>query len=437
MLEEETRLTAETGRAMRALARTVTDAPPLRLAPRPGTRAPRHSPQPRWTPWIVPLTAAAVVVALAISLVIIRDIPDGRAVVPAASASTTTPAGGVPAYYVALPGAGDLGLPPGSTEAVVADTFTGKQVAILRPKAGNKFFSVSAAADDRTFILGEGEHAQPATWYLARITTGSGVRVRMSRLPIPAQPPNSLVAADAVSPDGGELATLDVNSSTRMGEKLRLYSVASGALLRTWSSSSNLGDYGETLLSWTAGARQLAIGSLVRMWMLDVTRPGHNLIADSRLIWSVKGAGTFTVGKPSPFSCALDMTALPTADGKTVVCAGFGVFRATNPPGNPVCPDTPAWNTVGFLEYPTTASKPTRTLDKHNTSCDFTGFGGGAPLWTNASGSTVLGYFSFGVPYQATGLKPIIRFGVYSARSFTPLPVPMTTKTWGTPGIAW
>jgi hypothetical protein len=38
MLEEETALAEETARAMRELAGTVTDAPPLRLAPRRGAR---------------------------------------------------------------------------------------------------------------------------------------------------------------------------------------------------------------------------------------------------------------------------------------------------------------------------------------------------------------------------------------------------------------
>jgi hypothetical protein len=29
------------------------------------------------------------------------------------------------------------------------------------------------------------------------------------------------------------------------------------------------------------------------------------------------------------------------------------------------------------------------------------------------------------------------RFGVFGTHRFTPLPEPLTTKTWGTPGIAW
>ena len=44
MLENETGLAEETAQAMRELASTVTDAPPLKLSPRPATRASRPRP---------------------------------------------------------------------------------------------------------------------------------------------------------------------------------------------------------------------------------------------------------------------------------------------------------------------------------------------------------------------------------------------------------
>ena len=82
MLENETNLAEETAAAMRELARTVTYAPPLRLAPRPEERALRRAPR-RWHLWAAPLTAMAAVIVLAVSLVLIRDIPDGRTAPPA------------------------------------------------------------------------------------------------------------------------------------------------------------------------------------------------------------------------------------------------------------------------------------------------------------------------------------------------------------------
>jgi hypothetical protein len=81
VLENENRLIEETAAAMRDLGRTVTDAPPLRLAPRPEPRTPRPAPR-RWGPWAAPLTAMAAVIVLAIALVLVRDIPDGRGTPP-------------------------------------------------------------------------------------------------------------------------------------------------------------------------------------------------------------------------------------------------------------------------------------------------------------------------------------------------------------------
>jgi hypothetical protein len=82
VLENETNLTEETAAAMRELARTVTYAPPLRLAPRPEEHAPRRAPR-RWRHWAAPLTAMSAVIVLAVSLVVIRDLPNGRVAPPA------------------------------------------------------------------------------------------------------------------------------------------------------------------------------------------------------------------------------------------------------------------------------------------------------------------------------------------------------------------
>jgi hypothetical protein len=230
--------------ATRAQASTLREVRPLRLPPAPTPGAAPARVLGAWArrskTWLAPVTAAAVVTALAISLVVIRDIPGERTVTPTASAATSTAGStAVPRYCVWLPGADDLGLPPGSVEADVSDTFTGKR-------------------------LGEGQHAQPAAWYLLRVKTGSAVRTSMTKLPIPALPPDSLTVAPAISPDGRKLAVLYIHSSTRSGETTRIYSVATGAVLRTWSTPSALGSYGQTTLFWTADERQLELGSLSR-----------------------------------------------------------------------------------------------------------------------------------------------------------------------------
>ncbi len=101
MLENETGLAEETAQAMRELASTVTDAPPLKLSPRPATRAFRASrPVGRrsWQLWGVPLAAGVAVIALAISLVVIKDLPNAPVVAPPGPATVS----GVPPYYVTL-----------------------------------------------------------------------------------------------------------------------------------------------------------------------------------------------------------------------------------------------------------------------------------------------------------------------------------------------
>ena len=118
---------------MRAIAGTVHDAPPLLLAPahdasardasardgvhlgghgtrrRSGPLRPggakgqeRHDRGRRWQSWLVPLAASAVVVALAVSLVVVKDIPNGTAIPVSPTHFNPTGPGGVPRYYVAL-----------------------------------------------------------------------------------------------------------------------------------------------------------------------------------------------------------------------------------------------------------------------------------------------------------------------------------------------
>src|SRR6185437_1816756 len=145
----------------RAIASAVREVPPLRLElaggePRPAGRAPRHPRGRRraggrrdWWSWGAPLAAAAVVVALAVALVTVRNMPNEGAASqnPAASA-------GVPRYYVAFKQfAGDMNSPVQRNDIVVGDSLTGKTLATLAPPARTAFGSVTAAADDRTFVV--------------------------------------------------------------------------------------------------------------------------------------------------------------------------------------------------------------------------------------------------------------------------------------------
>ena len=248
--------------AMRAIAGTVHDAPPLQLAAardpkqapdevragehgsrrlglrraRSGTRqATRGSGRRRRWSVLAPVAAAVTIVAVAVTLAIIRNIPNGgvagpssatpTAGSPAASGATAT---GVPGYYVAR-------MQANWPYLVVGSTFTGKTIATVGAPAGVFLTAVyGAAADDRTFIVtGVRPGAGAGTvWYLLRIAPGSNEAARLTPLPVPVR---QSPAVAALSPDGTELAVALPGSPAT----LRVYSVATGALLRAWSTSAS------------------------------------------------------------------------------------------------------------------------------------------------------------------------------------------------------
>jgi hypothetical protein len=263
------------------------------------------------------------------------------------------------------------------------------------------------------------------------------------KLRVPAPPPGGRADTTALSPDGRELAVLGTEPGPKQSylEFLRVYSVAAGRLLHAWSGPLDVAWDAYTTLSWTAGGRQLAVGytwfatsaQYVGVRTVDVTRPGQNLVADSRLAWSVKDY--LNVPNTYPLTCAVDIQVTVTADG-TVVCAAAGVFRAVKQTlGGPACPAIPAWNSAGFLEYSAVSGavsgKLARTVYRTDSSCVP---GGSGVLWASASGRTLIGYIQYGEPPLTT--TSVLRFGIFTGGRFTPLPASPTTST--VPGaIAW
>jgi hypothetical protein len=215
------------------------------------------------------------------------------------------------------------------------------------------------------------------------------------------------VAAMALAPDGSKLAVmLEPNTTMQLGpELLRIYSVGTGALLRTWAgppSSLTWGAYlgrdNNTTLSWLAGGHTVVFdyGAGVRagVRMLDMGRPGHDLIADSRpTAWSMApGEGS----RP-----------LVTSDGKTVVCATEG--------------------SGAFPEYSTTTGNLTRTLYQASRGTY------GEVLWVSPSGNALIGYLntSGAMPGPAGSV------GVITQSGFSPLSFPLASGVPLPDGVAW
>jgi hypothetical protein len=452
VLENETGLPEESARAMRELAGTVTDAPPLRLSPRPGTRPVRLAPRRRWQLWAVPLTAAVAVIALAVALVTIRDLPSGRVTPPPSPASAA--AAGVPAYYAAP----EPLCPTCGSALVVADTFTGAKLAAFRPPHGTTFEAVSAAGDDRTFVadtvefpFGPAYSAEHVTWYLLKITPGASTPVRLTRLAMPDIPRAASIGTVVLSPSGGELAvTYELRDPAPGTNVLGIYSVATGKLLNSWSATLS-GDgallapfeftfmQSNNQLSWVDGGRALSFttisdtgSTLVAVRTLELSTGGGNLIADSRVVWSLRSALSEAA------ACAWGPVTVPwiTANGNTIVC-----FHAvTNDPGNTIPSDFTVkkrrtWH-LTWLAYPTSDPKTAeaaRTLYKfttHVTGAQEEGFS--SVQWADATGSTMIVAWTI----EST-TSSAVHFGVVSHGRYTPLPTPPGISLTLPPDIAW
>lgn len=395
--------------ATRAEASGLREVRPLRLPPAPAA-APRRRPAPRaprWRGWLAPAGAAAVVIAVALSLVIVKSQSNRPAAPPPSTSGSASSA--VPTYDVTLAPQSDAPFYRAQplNDLVVGDALTGRQLASLAPPAGTTFYGVTGAADDRTFVVDTVPVSNmpnspnwTRTWYLLRIAPGTSSPARLTRLPIPGL---ADVTAIALSGSGQELAVTtgggsmnaDISgfvTNTASGSYngvlqvhpynpptvpwvLRLYSVTTGKLLRTWSTSSSSVNGGgpglysddNTHLTWVDGDRTIAFFTL---WItskpnakspqyvyhegireLDVTAGGSDLLADSRLTWSQAQPASSI----DHFAgCLWEADVLIAANGKTVVCPSVYVLTGKYRKGD-------HW-TVRWLTYSTTAPTVARTL---------------------------------------------------------------------------
>jgi hypothetical protein len=427
--------------AMDAITGLVERVPPLTLPPPAGAVSRRRgrtpSPGRRWGSWLAPAAAAAAVLVIAIALVAVRDMPAGR---PTATPGPVLPAAGLPTYYLTFSQPAGATTPVG---LVLAATVTGKKLFTLQPPRGLSFAGITGAADDRTFVADahwepygvSGSEARSRTWYLVRVVgAGSRASLTMRELPIPPTPVGTVISAMALSPDGTELAVASepLSDNPRVRQQLRVYSVATGAVLHAWSSSAGQigpiegggGDGGDpnTTIAWV-GERALAFNQGTRgksgfvtleVTVLNLSRPNGDLLGSSRTAAILPTPDW--QDKVAPFGCNWFWgDVMVTGDGTSYVCGGSGTSGAELP--TLYCLKQPTWNTLGFAGISLATGKLTGILSGYRTGChgdtvrDY-------PVWVNATGSTVIGYMIFGD-------KTSGRFGVFRAGSFRPLPYPI------------
>ena len=454
----------------RAIASTVREVPPLRLEPAAGgPRSPASAPRrPRrghwrnWWSWGAPLTAAAVVVALAIALVVMKDIPNEGGVPSKATTSTAGP-GGAPRYYVALEAAGKALAKEDGVQygIVVGDSLTGKTLATFAPPSNTTFQSVTAAADDRTFVVfavtsstgsflpgmkkgvpvAQSIATLTGSWYELRLAPGTAHPASLTRLPINpwswpdsstyANPAPGQIIATALSQSGQELAVADYPDSpaaknhTPNWHEVKVFSVATGRLLHDWAEDNATTrmetvvattmatvPVGTPSLTWIDNDRAVAFATsydtdstvLGTIRRLDVSGPpSGNLMTDSTVIWS----GTVPWNQSRGCFQVDDWPPLISADGTTINCMTW---------------DMPA-ETLGHVDfdtYPLVAGRQP-TLDYRGTILPENQTGGldANVLWVSPSADTLIVYWG------GPGLKPSTgaHFGVISHGKFTPLPL--------------
>jgi hypothetical protein len=419
--------------------------------------APGHRSR-RWPGWgsrLVPLAAAVAVIAVAATLVAVRDAQGPRPASPV-PASAPAPAGAVPRYYVAVqPGTTDdrdLDDADEVNPVVVGDARTGKLLATLEPPKDGTFDGVTGAADDRTFVLAvrsvpsaTGSQHVSYGWYLLRIAPGAADPVRLTRLPITDRFEDAVIHGLALSPDGRTLAVMFTpniaDGGTPGPTTLGTYSVATGRSLRTWTGTEPDGLVCFTCnntvdLRWLANGHTLAFsyqeGVLPQaVRTLDLTTPGDSLDADSRAIFPITAADQSDCLNP-----------LLSPDGRTVLC---GTTGAAN--GRDGC----AAQGAQFDAYGTATGKLDRVLYRYRGSC---AYASSSFVWAGSDAVAIglLQLYTAGRPEPetvtngtstTTGSGPEwndeLIFGVLSAGKFARLQVTMRNESPGvmasTPGL--
>lgn len=423
----EDRLTA----ALRVTGEEISrdSVPPLVLdAPRRRPRIPGNASRRRWTTRLTPLAAAAAVAVVVAASLAVSATFHGRlrAGGPAAGSSRGAPPGGtgalrkVPPYYVDLVGQTEI---QAGRRAEIRATTTGTVLATVRPPRPFDVFTwVSAASDDRTFVLAaqrywpiapgskgtkaeERDNTTPTRLFELTFTPSTRT-ARLTELAIPGSIRTSQLFGVSLSPDGTRLA-LDIGLRS-----IQVITLASGAK-RVWRWPGggwvgNFKPYGQ-VLSWTADGRKLAFqqwggkfDNTPHVRVLDTTAPGSSLLASKLVVtWPQSGMRSLDAA----------VNTLITPDGTTIVAPTMTQARKA-----------PYATALQITELSARTGRIVRSLDQFR-------FAGPGPyqnvLWTSPSGATLIVSDPRG---KAHGAVP----GVLSGNRFTAFPrAPLTSL------IAW
>ena len=377
----------------------------------------------KWSGLLVPLAAVAAVTCVVAASLAIGAAFHGRAH-PAgpgpAAQSHSSPAALRPA---ALGPAALRQVPPffaeltltapvqvmGGEAVAVRSTLTGHVLATVTPPPPYQIFTwVSAAGDDRTFVLaaqrywpiGSGQAGMPAenrdnatpTVFFKMAFDPATHTAKLARLAVPETIPSAQLAGMTVSPDGTRLA-LDLRRST---SSIQVVTLATGAI-RSWAGqgggwTGNNKRFGH-VFSWTADGTTLEFqqwepGGPADIRLLDTTAPGTSL-ASAKIVLTFPDAG------------ALGTNTLLTPDGSRIVTA------------------TPQ----GITEFSARTGNPILSEDQFRFDWQALGWAAGPPwqevLWAGPRGTALVVWDPRGKPGR---YGPGNVLGVLTGNTFTPIP---------------
>ncbi len=364
--------------------------------------------------WLIPLGAAAAVAALALALVTVRH-AEAPAPAPTNAGTPAPPVAGIPRYYAIASEGKQSHDGKAALSVTVADVYARQTIAAVTTPAvyvgGNSAVAgVSATADDRTFVVGSRNIDDGVAYYLVHVAPGAKQVATISPLPIPQVAVGNLLGF-AVSPDGKELAVLSVRGN---GTTLRIYSVASGAVLRTWIAGSwqYQGDgVQQTGVSWTADGRQVAFSTAVggntysgvlQERLIEATAPSGDLATASKVVLRAPG------------NCS---SLLLTPDGETVVCATMINYLPATVLNSPGSPGACGKDGPMLVAYSAVNGKLLRILYQYTGTCDS---GVDTVLWSDNSARHVIAEQEL---LQRDPTQDTDRYGVAAAGAFSKFPV--------------
>jgi hypothetical protein len=347
--------------------------------------------------WLAPAAAGVAVLAIVVAAAVVAGRPQARS---AGQHDARVPEG-IPAYYVAMTATKSADPLASPQFAGIYSTATGKLVARITPPAPRRstasVIGVSAAADDRTFLLTVGGQlsAQPKEprFYLARFDPASR-QVSLATVPatVPAQ---AELEAVALSPDGTKVAYALTPTSKPFHFELTVFDVKT-LRSRTWTSPFQLGATSDfmdlypdpTSLSWADNNTTLAVNwrgpmpaagskkpTVSGVRLLDTAKAGNagGLVAHSHLSVPFVQARSYPqfVATPAGY---LPNNALLATGGRTVV-AGVRSFS------NRAC---------GFDRFSAVSGRLQGTADSGPCTPRYDLAGTLTVMWTSTDGRTLV-----------------------------------------------